>query len=281
MVRAFFMFFDKIKRLFNREMGIILKSQDQIEGIRESCYLAAEVLDMITPYVKEGENTARLNKLIDEFIRANDAIPATVGYRGYKHASCISINDVVCHGVPHQKTIIKDGDIINIDVTTILDGFYGDNSRMYMVGNVSNEAKTLVEDTKTCLDIGIKQCYPGNRVGNIGYEIAKFAESKGYSVVYEFCGHGVGIRFHEDPEVSHIAEKDSGELMKPGMTFTIEPMINQGKARCKVDRRDGWTARTIDGGLSAQWEHTLLITKEGVEVMTDIHDEYPKPLKLI
>ncbi|MBI1184260.1 type I methionyl aminopeptidase [bacterium] len=275
------MFLQSIKSLFTRNMGIILKSRDQIEGIRESCYLAAETLDMITPFVKEGENTARLNQLIDEFIRDNDAIPATVGYRGYKYASCISLNEVVCHGVPHKDVVIKDGDILNIDVTTILDGFFGDNSRMYMVGNVSPEAKNLVDVSKKCLDIGIRQCYPGNFVGNIGYEIANYAEAQGYSVVYEFCGHGVGIRFHEDPDVAHIAEKDSGDIMRPGMTFTIEPMINEGKSRTKIDRKDGWTARTIDGKLSAQWEHTLLITKEGVEVLTDIHNEYPKPLKLI
>ena len=262
-------------------MGIILKNQDQIEGIRESCILAAECLDIITPYVKEGENTGRLNKIIDEYIRDNGAVPATVGYKGYKHASCISVNDVVCHGIPNSKTVIGDGDILNIDVTTILDGFFGDNSRMYMVGDVAPHAKKLVDETKKCLDIGIRECYPGNYIGNVGYEIAKYAESLGYSVVYEFCGHGVGIRFHEDPEVPHIADKDSGVMLKPGMTFTIEPMINEGKARTKVDRSDGWTARTLDGKLSAQWEHTLLITKEGVEVMTDIHDEYPKPLKLI
>ena len=274
----------KLKNLFRSDMGIILKSKDQIEGIRESCILAAECLDIITPYVKEGESTGRLNQIITEYIKDNDAIAATKGYGAhnpYPAESCISLNDVVCHGIPDFKTIIKDGDILNIDVTTILDGYYGDNSRMYMVGNVSGTAKKLVETSWNCLDIGIKQCFPGNRVGNIGYEIEKYAESLGYSVVFEFCGHGVGIRFHEEPEVAHAADKDTGPIMKPGMTFTIEPMINEGKARTKVDKQDGWTARTIDGKLSAQWEHTLLITKEGVEVLTDIQDHYLKPLKLI
>lgn len=274
----------KLKNLFRSDMGIILKSKDQIEGIRESCILASECLDIITPYVKEGESTGRLNQILAEYMHDNDAIAATKGYgdhNPYPAESCISLNDVVCHGIPDNKTIIKDGDILNIDVTTILDGYFGDNSRMYMVGNVSESAKKLVKATWNCLDIGIKQCYPGNRVGNIGYEIEKYAESQGYSVVFEFCGHGVGIRFHEAPEVAHSADKDSGPIMKPGMTFTIEPMINEGKARTKVDKKDGWTARTIDGKLSAQWEHTLLITKEGVEVLTDIHDDYPKPLKLI
>lgn len=267
--------------LIKKSMGIILKSPDQIEGIRESSILAAESLNEVTPYVKEGVSTARLNQIVHEFVYDNDAKAATIGYKGYKHATCISVNDVICHGVPNTKTVIKDGDILNIDVTTILDGFYGDNSRMFMVGNVSEDARKLVNETKKCLDIGIRECYPGNYFGNIGHNIAKHAESLGYSVVYEFCGHGVGIRFHEEPEVCHVAERNSGPIMKPGMTFTIEPMINQGKARAKVDRSDGWTARTIDGKLSAQWEHTLLITKEGVEVLTDILDEYPKPLKLI
>ncbi|MBI3142458.1 MAG: type I methionyl aminopeptidase [Bacteroidetes bacterium] len=261
-------------------MGIILKNKDQIEGIRESCTLAAETLDMIAPHVVAGVSTAQLNKLIDQYVRDNGAIPATVGYRGYKYASCISINDVVCHGVPSEQVLIQDGDILNIDVTTILDGFYGDTSRMYQVGAVPAETKMLVDVAKKCLDIGIKQCYPGNRIGNIGYEIARYAHAMGYSVVHEFCGHGVGLRFHEEPEVSHIADKDTGAVMRPGMVFTIEPMINQGKPRTKVDRADGWTARTIDGSLSAQWEHTVLVTRDGVEVLTDIHQEYPKPLVL-
>lgn len=267
--------------LIKKTMGIILKSPDQIEGIRESSILAAESLNEVTPYVKEGVSTARLNQIVHEFIYDNDAKAATIGYKGYKHATCISVNDVICHGVPNAKTVVADGDILNIDVTTILDGFYGDNSRMFMVGNVSDDARQIVTGTKRCLDIGIRECYPGNYFGNIGYKIAEHAQSLGYSVVYEFCGHGVGIRFHEEPEVCHIADENSGPIMKPGMTFTIEPMINQGKARAKVDRSDGWTARTIDGKLSAQWEHTLLITKNGVEVLTDILDEYPKPLKLI
>ena len=280
------MFLRTIKNLFRPRMGIILKNQEQIEGIRESCILAAECLDEVTPFVKEGVSTARLNQVITEYINDNGATAATKNYVGsgpkpYPAESCISLNDVVCHGIPSPKTVLKDGDILNIDVTTILDGFYGDNSRMYMVGNVSDDARKLVEETRKCLDIGIRQCYPGNRVGNIGYEIEKYAESLGYSVVFEFCGHGVGLRFHEEPEVAHAADKDTGPIMKPGMTFTIEPMINQGKARCKVDRSDGWTARTIDGKLSAQWEHTLLITPEGVDVLTDIHDEYAKPLRLI
>lgn len=277
----FNMIFKALKSLFTKKMGIILKSPDQIEGIRESCEIAAETLDFITPYVKPGVTTKYLNDLIQKFMTENEAIPATLNYKGYPAASCISRNDVICHGIPSNNEKLEDGDIVNIDVTTIYDGFYGDNSRMFLVGNVSDEAKRIVDAAKKCLDLGIRQCYPGNRLGNIGYEITKYAESQGYSVVYEFCGHGVGIRFHEDPEVSHDSEANTGPILKPGMTFTIEPMINQGKARAKIDKKDNWTARTIDGLLSAQWEHTLLITKEGVEVLTDIHNEYPKPLKLI
>lgn len=255
-------------------MAIILKSPDQIEGIKDSCHLAAECLDMITPHVKEGVNTAYLNKLIHEFIYDNDAVPATLGYKGYEHASCISPNEVICHGIPSEKVILKDGDIVNIDVTTILDGFFGDNSRMFKVGNVSDDANKIVHAAKKCLDLGIAECKPGEHLNNIGAAIADYAESEGYSVVYEFCGHGVGLKFHEDPEVAHDAEAGTGPIMKPGMTFTIEPMINQGKARAKVDKKDGWTARTIDGLLSAQWEHTVLITKDGVEVLTDIQNQY-------
>lgn len=280
------MLFNWIKRTFFKDMGIILKSPDQIEGIKDSCELAAECLNEVTPFVKEGVSTAALNKVIAEYVYDNGAVAATKGYKGsspmpYPAECCISLNDVVCHGIPSENDILKDGDILNIDVTTILNGFFGDTSRMFMVGNVSDEAKALVEDTKKCLDIGIRQCYPGNYLGNVGFEIANYAEDKGYSVVYEFCGHGVGLRFHEEPEVPHDADKNTGPILKPGMTFTIEPMINQGKARSRVDRKDGWTARTIDGLLSAQWEHTLLITEKGVEVLTDIQNEYPKPLNLL
>jgi methionyl aminopeptidase len=180
---------------------------------------------------------------------------------------------VVCHGIPGPY-VLKDGDIMNIDVTTILNGYYGDTCKMYPIGIISDEAQDLINVTKECLKIGIKECYPGNRFGNIGYEINRYAIGKGYSVVYEFCGHGVGIAFHEEPEVSHIAEKNIGKRMREGMIFTIEPMINAGKARTKIDKNDGWTARTIDGKLSAQFEHTILITPSGCELLTDVYGEF-------
>jgi methionyl aminopeptidase len=254
-------------------MGIVIKTPEQIEGIRRSSELAAKTLKHLEQYIKPGIKTIELNDIAEEFMRAHNARPATKGYKGFKHASCISPNDVVCHGVPNQ-TVLQLGDIVNVDVTTILDGYFGDTCRMYAVGEISDYAQKLIDTTKECLKIGMEQCYPENHLNNIGYHIAKHAHMNGYSVVYEFCGHGVGLKFHEEPEVSHIAEKNTGPILKPGMTFTIEPMINAGKARCKVDRRDGWTARTIDGRLSAQFEHTILITDTGYEALTDVFGDF-------
>ncbi len=254
-------------------MAIIIKTPEQIEGIRKSSQLAAKTLKHLEQFVKPGITTLELDAIADKFIAEHGAKAATKGYKGYKHATCISPNDVVCHGVPNDY-VVKDGDIINIDVTCILDGYYGDTCRMYEVGNVSEYAKKLVQVTKECLRLGINECKPGNHLGNIGFVINEHAVKHGYSVVFEFCGHGVGIRFHEDPQVDHVAKKNTGPVLRPGMTFTIEPMINAGKARCKVDRKDGWTARTIDGKLSAQFEHTLLITEDGVEAMTDVFGDF-------
>jgi methionyl aminopeptidase len=250
-------------------VSIIIKNPEQIYGIRKSSQLAALTLQFAGSLVKQGVTTAFIDAEVEKFMRDNGAIPATKGYRGYKHASCISVNDVICHGIPGPYEL-KDGDILNIDVTTILNGFYGDNSAMFTVGEVSPYAQKLIDVTRECLEIGIKECYPGNYLGNIGYQINKLAVANGYSVVYEFCGHGVGVKFHEEPEVSHIAPINSGPKLKAGMTFTIEPMINAGKARAKVDKRDGWTARTIDGKLSAQFEHTVLVTDTGVEILTQV-----------
>lgn len=254
-------------------MAIVIKTPEQIEGIRKSSALAAKTLKHLEQFIKPGIKTIELDQIAEDFIKENHATPATKGYRGYKHATCISPNDVVCHGVPNN-TVLQHGDIVNIDVTTILNGYFGDTCRMYTVGEVSEYAEKLVQTTKECLRIGMEQCYPENHLNNIGYHIAQHAHKHRYSVVYEFCGHGVGLKFHEDPEVSHIAEKNTGPLLKPGMIFTIEPMINGGKARCKVDRKDGWTARTIDGRLSAQFEHTILITDTGYEALTDIYGDF-------
>lgn len=253
---------------------IIIKNEEQIEGIRQSSQLAGKALLMIGDYVKEGVDTEKLDDLIGEFIKDNGAISASLGYHGYPKNSCISLNEVVCHGIPSKDTILKEGDILNIDITTILNGYYGDTSCMYTVGQVSQEAQKLIEATKHSLDLGIQQVRPGNHLGNIGFVIGRYAKAQKYSVVYEFCGHGVGIDFHEAPQVDHIARRNSGPILTPGMTFTIEPMLNIGKATCKVDKNDGWTARTRDGKLSAQFEHTILVTNDGFEVLSDVSNEY-------
>lgn len=253
---------------------IIIKTPAQIEGIRKSSILAGQTLEFIAPYVKEGVSTGFLDEKIDAFIREHGAIPATLGYGGYPKSCCISLNEVVCHGIPSKDTILKNGDILNIDVTTILNGYYGDTSRMFTVGEISAIAQELIDVTKHCLELGIQQVRPGNSFGNIGYAISKYAKAKGFSVVYEFCGHGVGVNFHEEPQVDHTSRKNSGPIMKPGMTFTIEPMINQGRAGTIIDKVDKWTARTVDGKLSAQFEHTILITETGYEVLTDVLGEY-------
>ncbi len=249
-------------------MAIIIKTKEQIEGIRKSSILASSTLDYITPFVKAGVSTAYLDDVIHTYIVEHGAVPAPLNYRGFPKSSCISLNEVICHGIPSPKTILKDGDILNIDVTTILDGYYGDTSRMFTIGQVSDEAQKLIQVTKECLDIGIAQVRPQNRFGNIGFVIGEHAKANGFSVVHQYCGHGVGLGFHEDPKVNHIASKNSGTRMKEGMIFTIEPMINIGKAEALLDKQDGWTARTVDNQLSAQYEHTVLVTHSGVEILT-------------
>ncbi|MDP1725918.1 MAG: type I methionyl aminopeptidase [Bacteroidota bacterium] len=258
---------------------IIIKTPEQIEGIKKSSIVAAQTLKAVIPFVKPGVSTGFLNKVCTDFIRDHKAIPATLGYHGYTKETCISVNDVICHGIPGSYEL-REGDIVNVDVTTILNGYFGDTSTMFAIGEISEHAKKLIRVTKECLAIGIRQSIAGNYLGNIGYEINKYATSFGYSVVYEFCGHGVGLKFHEEPEVSHVADKNSGPKLAPGMIFTIEPMINAGKARSKVDKKDGWTARTIDGKLSAQFEHTICVTKEKPLVLTDIDHEFEIPKEI-
>ena len=256
-------------------MNILIKTAEQIEGIRKSSKLAGETLLYIEPFIREGVSTEYLDSLIHQYMVERGAIPATLNYNGFPKSCCISLNEVVCHGIPSQSTLLKKGDILNVDVTTILDGYYGDTSKMFVVGEVTSEAEKLIKATKQCLNLGIQQVFPENYFGNIGYFIIRYASSQGFSVVYEFCGHGVGVDFHEDPQVDHAARKNSGPKMKAGMIFTIEPMINEGKPRVKVDQTDGWTARTVDDRLSAQFEHTILVTETGCEVLTDVTGEYP------
>ncbi|MBI1305596.1 MAG: type I methionyl aminopeptidase [Bacteroidetes bacterium] len=254
-------------------MSIRIKTAQQIEGIRKSSQLAAECLKYLEQFAVAGNTTGFLDQKAAEFMKEHGAVSATKGYNGFTGNICTSPNDVICHGVPGAYEL-KDGDILNIDVTTVLNGYYGDTCKMYSIGTVSEEAEKLMKVTRECLKIGMKECYPGNRFGNIGYEISEYVKPFGYGVVYEFCGHGVGVKFHEDPDVCHIAQKNTGKRMRPGMIFTIEPMINIGKARCKIDKQDGWTARTIDGKLSAQYEHTILITENGCEALTDVYGEF-------
>jgi len=253
---------------------IIIKTPEQIDGIRKSSKLAGQTLEYIAEFVKEGVSTEFLDQKIEAYIRENGAIPATLGYSGYPKSSCISVNEVVCHGIPSEKIVLRNGDILNIDVTTILNGYFGDTSKMYTIGDISPIALELIEDTKHSLDLGIQQVKSGNQFGNIGFAISKYIKSKGFSVVYEYCGHGVGIRFHEEPQIDHTSRRNTGPFMRPGMTFTIEPMINEGRPGTIVDKADKWTARTVDKKLSAQFEHTILVTESGFEVLTDVTGEY-------
>jgi methionyl aminopeptidase len=248
---------------------IVLKSDFEIDAMKASCQLAAKVLTMIEAHVKPGVSTLEINDICHDFIVSNGAIPAPLNYKGFPKSVCTSVNEVVCHGIPNAKQILKDGDIINIDITTILDEFHGDTSRTFLVGqNVPFLAKKLVQNTKRCLEIGIEAVRPGGRVGDIGHAIQTYAESLGYTVVRDFVGHGIGRGFHEEPQISHIGQPGKGVRLEPGMTFTVEPMINAGDWRIKI-MKDGWTAVTLDRSLSAQFEHTVAIRADGsVEILT-------------
>jgi len=247
---------------------IKIKSKGQIAGIRRAGSIAYGCLDYVGQHVGAGVTTNELNERAREFIEHHGAVCAPLNYKGYPKETCISVNECICHGIPSDRELVN-GDILNVDVTAIKDGFYGDTSRMFTIGEVSKEAKDLIAVTKESLNIGIAQVYPDNRFGNIGYAIGTYAASRGYGVVYQFCGHGTGVEFHEEPNIPHMAPKDSGQLMKPGMVFTIEPMINVGAAEVQINEADGWTATTIDGKLSAQFEHTLVVTEDGCEILTN------------
>ncbi len=249
-----------------RDGTIKLHGPEAFEGMRRAGRLAAEILDALAPMVQPGVSTEEIDNVVRQMTLDGGAVPATLGYRGYAHSCCVSINHVVCHGIPSDKTL-KDGDIVNIDVTPLLDGWHGDSSRMYLVGDVGLKAKRLVDVTHECLMLGIAQAKPGNRVGDIGAAIQRFAEGNRYGVVREFCGHGLGRLFHDAPEVVHAARAGTGPELKPGMFFTIEPMINLGKPPVKL-LEDGWTAVTRDRSLSAQFEHSIGITETGCEIFT-------------
>ena len=246
----------------------LIKTPEQIEGIRRSGVINTGVLDLVAQEIKEGMSTAQIDKLVYDYTTDHGAIPAPLNYEGFPKSVCTSINEVVCHGIPSEKEILRDGDIINVDVSTILDGYYSDASRMFMIGNVSPEKRRLVEVTKECLQIGMEAAKPFGWVGDIGHAIQKHAQKNGYGVVRDLCGHGVGLAFHEEPEVAHVGQKGTGMLLVPGMVFTIEPMINMGTWRVFIDEEDGWTVVTEDELPSAQWEHTFLMTETGLEILT-------------
>ncbi|WP_341936595.1 type I methionyl aminopeptidase [Marinimicrobium sp. C2-29] len=254
-------------------MSVSIKTPEEIEKMRVAGRMAAEVLELIEPHVQPGVTTAELDRIChDHIVNVQKGIPACLNYRGFPKSICTSINQVVCHGIPSDKKKLKAGDILNIDVTVIYDGFHGDTSKMYFVGTPAPHAERLVAVTQECLYKGIEAVKPGAKLGDIGHVIQQHAESNHYSVVREYCGHGIGTVFHEDPQVLHYGRPDTGMELQEGMTFTIEPMINAGKRHTKT-KPDGWTVETKDGRLSAQWEHTLAVTKDGVEVLTARHEE--------
>jgi methionyl aminopeptidase len=257
-------------------MTILIHTIDDFKSMRKAGRLAAETLDYITPYVVEGVTTEALDKLCHDFIISHNAIPAPLNYQGFPKSICTSINHVICHGIPGPKKL-QEGDIVNIDVTVIVDGWHGDTSRMFLIGNKVNlRARKLVEVTYEALHRGIACVKPGNTFGDIGYAIQSFVEKQGFSVVRDFCGHGIGKTFHTEPQILHYGKPGSGSLIEEGMFFTIEPMVNAGHYASKI-LQDGWTAVTRDKSLSAQFEHTLGVTKTGCEIFTWSPKGWEKP----
>ncbi|MDR2778319.1 MAG: type I methionyl aminopeptidase [Rickettsiales bacterium] len=248
--------------------NIIIYNSEDFVGLRIAGKLAARTLDQIAGFVVEGVTTLELNDLCNEFIVANGGISACTGYNGFPRDVCISVNHVVCHGIPSEKKVLANGDIVNIDVTTIINGYYGDTSRMFYVGTPGIKARRLCEVTEKALKLGIEQVKPGNYLGDIGFAIQHFVEEQGFSVVRDYCGHGTGKVFHGDPQVCHFGKRGTGELIREGMVFTIEPMVNAGDYRTVLNRLDGWTVTTKDKSISAQFEHTLGVTSDGSEIFT-------------
>ena len=250
-------------------MAVTIKTPDEIAKMRVAGNLAARVLEMIEPHVAPGVSTGELDRICHDYIvNELDAIPAPLNYNGFPKSICTSPNHVICHGIPSDQTILKKGDIVNIDITVIKDGFHGDTSKMFLIGDVAPHARKLVHIAHECLYKGIELVRPGTTLGDIGSAIQQYAEANHYSVVREYCGHGIGRIFHEEPQVLHYGIPGTGMRLQEGMTFTIEPMINAGTRHTKLSRKDGWTVTTRDRRLSAQWEHTLAVTSDGVEVLT-------------
>ncbi len=246
----------------------LIKTPEQIEGIRRAGVLNTAVLDMVAEHIKAGISTEDINTLVHEFTVGHGGIPAPLNYEGFPKSVCVSVNDVVCHGIPSADEILQEGDIVNVDVTTILDGYFADASRMFIIGKTSPEKEKLVQVAKECLEIGMEAAKPYCFVGDIGNAIAHHAHKNGFTIVRDLCGHGTGNHFHEEPDVEHYGRKGTGMLLVPGMVFTIEPMVNMGDWQVVVDEEDGWTVYTEDYSPSAQWEHTLLMTEDGLEIIT-------------
>jgi len=274
-IEAMFETIERDPAIVGRAGGIKLHGPEGFEGMRRAGRAAAEILDALVPHVVPGVTTRELDDFVYAEMRARGCVPATLGYRGYTKSCCTSVNHVVCHGIPGER-VLKDGDIVNIDVTPILDGWHGDTSRMYLVGDVPLKARRLVDVTYECLMLGIGQARPWNHLGDIGHAIQSHAERHRYGVVRDFCGHGLGKTFHDAPEVVHLGRPDTGPELLPGMFFTIEPMINLGRADCKL-LDDGWTAVTRDRSLSAQFEHSIGITESGCEIFTKSPTGLDKP----
>lgn len=246
----------------------MIKTPEQIEGIRRSGAVNTGVLDLVEQEIHAGMTTADIDKLVYDYTVSHGAIPAPLNYEGFPKSVCTSVNEVVCHGIPSEFEVLQEGDIINVDVSTILNGYYSDASRMFIIGQTTPEKEKLVRVTKECLEIGAQAARPWGFLGEVGKAIEHHAKRNGFSVVRDLCGHGVGLEFHEDPEVNHYNTHERGMLLVPGMVFTIEPMINMGTWRVFIDEEDGWTVVTEDELPSAQWEHTFLVTEEGLEVLT-------------
>ena len=246
----------------------LIKTPEQIEKIKESCKINVAVLDYVAEHIKAGVSTEEIDRWVHEETVRHGGIPAPLNYEGFPKSVCTSVNDAICHGIPDPNQILQDGDIINVDVTTILDGYYADASRMFLIGNVCDEARKLVEVTKESVDLALKEVKPWGRLGDIGAVISEYVHQHGYTVLRDIGGHGVGNDFHEDPYVCHIGKRGTGMLLVPGMVFTIEPMVNEGKEDFFVDEENEWTVYTEDGSLSAQWEYTVAVTEDGVEIIT-------------
>lgn len=247
----------------------MIKNKEQIEGIKKASVINSGLLDFVENNIKEGMSTEDINIMVHKYTVDHGAIPADLNYEGYPKSVCVSVNDEVCHGIPSKDRILKDGDIVNVDATTKLNGYFADASRMFMIGNVKEKDRKLVQVTKECLEKAVSIIKPfETTLGDIGAVIEEHAKENKYTVVREFCGHGVGLAIHEDPVVLHYGKKGCGMVLVPGMVFTIEPMINAGKRNIVIDKRNGWVVRTKDKSFSAQWEHTLLVTDTGVEILS-------------